>query len=451
MQAMQAAPVLPKHLQIELERRPRAARKLGLVVPPPQKSSALPPVVINEDSLQSHAMEISRRPVAAKRLGLVEQYVDSLLDEETIIVSEKSVASLAAGAEEIHRRPHAADRLNLGPPKLPAVVSAPVRPLHATWSYVEEVDRQPRAARRQGLVALNPPLGDRLPSPLPLAKTTSAALEAQRRPRSLTRVFPDRTRLPAQDIPDLPTRATAFFEQEAARRPRAAARLAAMEAAHSSPGPSSTWPSTHPELLEGDLQYVDFQKANLSPEVAPALSKQPMGAAEPNPFTALERMLEERLTAAQASGDAGGYSLGAMGEGRVRGGVRGSRGGSRGGSRHGPGSRGGSLRDGAGYSSTLKSGNGSMSRKGSMSSLSRCGSQVDVKQTAAKMGGVVGAGMDSAASAHPAPVGVHCGVEADGVVVCRDEHNNVVVLTCEADELTGAMTCTTADNQKFKA
>ena len=43
MQAMQAAPVLPKHLQIELERRPRAARKLGLVVPPPQKSSALPP------------------------------------------------------------------------------------------------------------------------------------------------------------------------------------------------------------------------------------------------------------------------------------------------------------------------------------------------------------------------------------------------------------------------
>ena len=41
--------------------------------------------MINEDSLQSHVMEISRRPVAAKRLGLVEQYVDSLLDEETII------------------------------------------------------------------------------------------------------------------------------------------------------------------------------------------------------------------------------------------------------------------------------------------------------------------------------------------------------------------------------
>lgn len=439
MQAMQQAPVLPRSFQIELERRPRSARKLGYVIPPPQKTQ-LPPVVVEEADLHFRETEVSRRPAAAKRLGFVEVAVDSL-DADTISVSKMSIASLAAGKEEIRRRPHAADHLGIGLPKLPTVVSAPAMPLHKTWTYVEEANRQPQAARRQGLVALNQPLGDRLPSPLPFGRTASASLEAQRRPRSVARLYPDRPRLAPQHIPDLPLREMACFKEEAARRPRSVARLAAMETARSAEaeseveGPASVWPSAHPELRDGNLQYVDIKQ-----DAAAAAS-----AERPNPFTALERMLEERLTAQQQAEAASGYSLGAMGEGRVRGGT--TRGSSRGGSRHGPGSRGGSLRDGAGYNSATAS-KGSY---GSFSNLQRCGSQTDVRKApVAAKAAAVGAGSNSAAAAPPGPIGVHCGLE-EGMVVCRDESNNVVLLTCSADDTTGALNCVTTDNTKFKA
>lgn len=436
---MQTAPALPRSFQLELERRPRSARKLGYIVPPRHRSH-LPPVVVEEADLQFHETEISRRPVTAKRLGFLEVSVDPQIDADTISVSEMSIASLATGKEEIRRRPHAADRLSLGLPKVPTVVSAPATPLHKTWTYVEEASRQPQAARRQGLVALNPRLGYRLPSPLPLARTASASLEAQRRPRSVARLYPDRPRLAPQHIPDIPLREMAVYKEEATRRPRSVARLAAMEAARSAEseadveGPASDWPSAHPELRDGNLQYVDIKQG------AAAAST----AEQPNPFTALERMLEDRLAAQQQADAAGGYSLGAMGEGRVRGGT--TRGGSRGGSRHGPGSRGGSLRDGAGYNPAIAP------SYGSFSNLQRCGSQTDVRKVpiADKAAAAVGAGTSSAAAAQPAPIGVHCGLE-EGVVVCRDESNNVVVLTCSADETTGALNCVTADSKKFKA
>lgn len=197
--------------------------------------------------------------------------------------------------------------------------------------------------------------------------------------------------------------------------------------------PSSSWPSVHPELLEGDLQYIDFststhrvedlESAQLVRDAdavlgsldidAMAAAKQERARAEAsanNPFTALERMLEARIN---------------TGEGRVRGGGRST-------------SRGGSLRDGAGYSSSSMMKNSKSNS--SFNNLQRCGSQSDVKA----------AGRGSAAAAHPAPIGVHCGLEENGEVVCRDTGNNVVLLSCSTDS-TGAMMCTmAADNQKFK-
>jgi len=237
---------------LELERRPKAARRLGYVA-----SFAEPrdvPTMSAQDT-NYYKMEVDRRPRAAKRIGEV-RYLSVDVTEPTAF-APLPFARTAAALMEIERRPKAARRV--GTFRAPALADAPPPPAMAamdTAAFAMEVSRRRVAARRSGIVKL----------------------PRRASPRNL----------PSIDVAD-----TAFYDMELDRRPRAAARLTAKAS-----GPTSAPLDAFAELSKIAADDLMKRRAPSAFDDASFDKSNPSrgaSATAPNPFASLERMLESTL------------------------------------------------------------------------------------------------------------------------------------------------------------
>lgn len=305
---------------------------------------------------------------------------------------------------ELVRRPAAAKRQGLGPAPEPMHSADPVLarasvPLKETEAFALEALRRPMASRRVDCV-VNPPTAEAVAAASaaaalparPLRAMAAGAMEANRRPQAALRAgLRHVDSNAARAVRKLDLVDSEYYAMEAARRPRAMARLRRLKSV----------PAIHPEM-EGmsadDVYYpakhlaaaansnsaVNLEElANSAIHVALNINKEDItgaglnsGAAEPpNPFASLERMLEARLS------DNGGRR-----------------------------SRGNSLRGAANYPGSSKN----LSRLGSTGNLQRCNSSSSMNNVVVASHSRVACNLDA----------------ASGEVTCRLEDSGDVVMHC---------------------
>jgi len=427
---------MPCHLKLEMERRPRAARRLGRVTVPPPHPVMRPPQDIREHDLAAHRLEVERRPVAAKRQGLFEYHTTPEVMAPAALA--RDAYDTAVFRMEADRRPVAAKRHGL-------VVCSAVRlaedvlalaaaPLRDTACFAQEARRRPAAALRTAALTSVPvtlPAAAAAAVAAPFLATAAGAQEAARRPTAALRAgfrrWPCAGSADCVVVPALALADSECFAMEATRRPRAVARLRARDSAPWVDGQQTQRPVqqhrrrhsdrptfVHPEMVGIAAEDMFFPAPHFAYAAAVAalaateaesasvgdgdltprsldLDKTPRSAGdEPNPFASLERMLESRLSENRNSG--GGEET----------------------------SRGSSLWNATVYPRKLGLGSAftsNLSRMGhgSTGNLQRC---VGTKNVGGGGGGV---SRDA----------VSCGVDHDtGDVVCRVDDTGEVVMQC---------------------
>ena len=242
-------------------------------------------------------MEVDRRPIAAKRTYVTSTSPDVLPRHVPLV----PLANTASFALEARRRPVAAARVGVSVASEAAGVSPtldvldvlakanrPAQSFIATAAGAMEMSRRPKAARRVSPAIRPSKVRKETPAPN-LADTAWAAMEARRRPRATKRAAKLRDSVDGDFVGQHsvlhPEQVGEFALDANQLAEHAAWRLRMVNAAVDEAGDKVLAAMT-------DRALSDLARLNLDKDAAAKTA----GGDAPNPFAALERMLDARMS-----------------------------------------------------------------------------------------------------------------------------------------------------------
>lgn len=337
-------------------------------------------------------MEVDRRPIAAKRTYVTSTSPDVLPRHVPLV----PLANTASFALEARRRPVAAARVGVSVASEAAGVSPtldvldvlakanrPAQSFVATAAGAMEMSRRPKAARRVSPAIRPSKVRKETPAPN-LADTAWAAMEARRRPRATKRAAKLRDSVDGDFVGQHsvlhPEQVGEFALDANQLAEHAAWRLRMVNAAVDEAGDKVLAAMT-------DRALSDLARLNLDKDAAAKTA----GGDAPNPFAALERMLDARMSSES------------------------------------PSSRGASHRGGANF--PRRGSSADLARGASASNLQRCGSNANMSNVS---GNILARDVNR-------PSRVHCAVESGGEVVCSVDDSGDVLLTVESERVSEKM------------
>ena len=247
-------------------------------------------------------MEVDRRPIAAKRTYVTSTSPDVLPRHVPLV----PLANTASFALEARRRPVAAARVGVSVASEAAGVSPtldvldvlakanrPAQSFIATAAGAMEMSRRPKAARRVSPAIRPSKVRKETPAPN-LADTAWAAMEARRRPRATKRAAKLRDSVDGDFVGQHsvlhPEQVGEFALDANQLAEHAAWRLRMVNAAVDEAGDKVLAAMT-------DRALSDLARLNLDKDAAAKTA----GGDAPNPFAALERMLDARMSSESPS------------------------------------------------------------------------------------------------------------------------------------------------------
>ena len=312
-------------------------------------------------------MEVDRRPVAAKRTHKAFTSPD-VLPRHVPLVPLANTAGVSPTLDVL-------DVL--------AKANRPAQSFIATAAGAMEMSRRPKAARRVSPAIRPSKVRKETPAPN-LADTAWAAMEARRRPRATKRAAKLRDSVDGDFVGHHsvlhPEQVGEFALDANQLAEHAAWRLRMVNAAVEEAGDKVLAAMT-------DRALSDLARLNLDKDAAAKTA----GGDAPNPFAALERMLDARMSSES------------------------------------PSSRGASHRGGANF--PRRGSSADLARGASASNLQRCGSNANMSNVS---GNILARDVNR-------PSRVHCAVESGGEVVCRVDDSGDVLLTVESERVSEKM------------